>query len=138
MVPSLELKRRMRDERGLTMVEVLVALIIFAVGALAVAALTPLGSHSITKSGQNTRASELCSQVMERLLDTPYDDPDMDDGGHTDANNPYDGHYFVSWNVETNQPIDSCKRVTVTVRWPNSFSLTSVRLVAVSPESTWN
>ena len=138
MVPSLELKRRMRDERGLTMVE-------------SARRVDHLRGRRARRRGadaarvaldhqvrQNTRASELCSQVMERLLDTPYDDPDMDDGGHTDANNPYDGHYFVSWNVETNQPIDSCKRVTVTVRWPNSFSLTSVRLVAVSPESTWN
>jgi type IV pilus assembly protein PilV len=137
MVTRTRTRRRSRDERGLTLIEVLVALTLFALGALALAALVPAGTRTVSKAGEDTRASELAAQCMERLLDTPYGDPALDAGTHNDAQNPHAGRYWVSWQVEDNQPVGLCKRITVRVRWPASASPTLVRLVAVAAESSW-
>jgi type IV pilus assembly protein PilV len=129
---------RPRDARGVTLIEVLVALLLFAVGMLALASLIPAGTKSVSKSGEQTRASELAAQTVEALLDTPYGDGDLTAGTHQHPGNPHPGSYYVSWMVEDDQPLASCKRITVYVRWPTSTSTRFVRLTGVSPESSWN
>ena len=120
---------------GFTLVEVMVALVVFAVGALSMVALFPLGTRSVADAGQQTRASELATTTMERLLVTPYFDPDLDPGAHTATGSPLDDIYHVTWNVEDNAPVSGCKRITITVRWPLATSTTRVRLVGVASSS---
>lgn len=129
---------RPRDPRGVTLIEVLVALTLFAIGTLALASLIPAGTKSVSNSGEQTRASELAAQTIEVLLDTPYGDGNLTAGTHNDPDNPHPGSYFVSWVVQDDQPIASCKRITVIVRWPTATSTRFVRLIGVSPESSWN
>jgi prepilin-type N-terminal cleavage/methylation domain-containing protein len=100
---------------GFTLMEVMVALIIFSVGLLGLASVLPLGINRVTDSASDTRASELAAERAEKVITSPYDDPDNDAGDHTDPHNPRDGVYNVSWSVEVNQPITSCKRVTISV-----------------------
>ncbi len=126
---------RVRGTRGFTLIEVMVALVVFAIGVLSLAALIPLGTKGISRSGETTRASELSASTIERLLATPYGDGDLDAGAHSDPQNPYNGRYWTTWSVEDNQPITDCKRVTVTVRWPRSGSPTNVRVIGVKPRS---
>jgi prepilin-type N-terminal cleavage/methylation domain-containing protein len=126
------------ESRGFTLIELMVALVLFALGTLALAALIPTGAGVVTGAGQNTRASELCALKMEQLLDTPYSDSLLIAGTHQDPDNPYPGSYHVSWVVEDNQPYTDCKRITVYARWPNAGSARNARLIAVSPESSWD
>ncbi len=127
--------RAARVSRGFTLVEVMVALIVFAVGMLSLALLMPAGTRGVRKAGQNTRGSELAASSMERLLSTPYDDPDLNRGNHVDTGNPHDNSYFVSWSVDTGVPIANCKRITLSVAWPTAASSNTVRLVGVKPLS---
>jgi type IV pilus assembly protein PilV len=120
---------------GFTLVEVLVALIVFAIGVLSIATLMPLGSRSIVKSADQTRGSELISGAAERLLTTSYSDSTLTAGTHTDPGNPYDSKYYVRWIVEDDQPMASCKRVTVTAGWPSSSSPAGASVVIVIPRS---
>lgn len=120
---------------GFTLIELTVAMVVFAVGALALAALIPLGSNRQGQGGQFTRASSLAARACETLLTTPYDDPDLDPGAHDDPANPYLGRYHVHWSVEADQPIAACKRITVTVTRPASNSPALLRVVIVSPQS---
>lgn len=127
--------RHRSDNRGFTVIEVLIALIVFAIGALSVAALIPAGTKSNTSAGEETRASETGAACVEKLLASPYNSATLTPGGHADPANPYPGSYYVTWNVEENQPINLCKRITVTVRWPLANSANRVRLVAVTPRA---
>lgn len=120
---------------GFTLIELSVAMVVFAVAALALAALIPLGSNRQGEAGQFTRGSSLAARACETLLTTPYDDPDLDPGAHDDPANPYLGRYHVHWSVEADQPIAACKRITVTVTSPASNSPALVRIVIVSPQS---
>jgi Tfp pilus assembly protein PilV len=114
----------------------MVALLVFAVGALSLAILMPMGTRKIMAAGNQTEASGACATAAERLLATPYNDPLLDPGAHTDdANNPYPGRVYVDWNVEAEQPVPDCKRVTVNAHWPNAASPLQVRLVIVVPLS---
>ena len=121
--------------RGFSMMEILVALIVIAIGVFSMTALIPAGTRSNTKAGQQTRGSELASVTMERLLSTPYGDPDLDAGNHSDPNNPLDGGYFVTWVVEVDQPITRCKRITVETHWPTATATNQVRLIGVNPQA---
>jgi type IV pilus modification protein PilV len=120
---------------GFTLVEVLVALMVFVVGVLSIAAMMPSGSQSVNRSGDQTRASELASSCAERLLSTTFTDADLTTGTHLDPASPYDGKYYVGWSVEDNQPMPQCKRATVTVRWPTSLSAPGASVVVVVPKS---
>lgn len=104
-----------RKGAGFTLIEVLVAMVVFAIGCLGLAMCIPLGISRVGKAGQQTRASQLASFKAEAILTTPYTDPDLSSGTHNDTANPYDGAYYISWNVEDDAPVDSCKRVTIQV-----------------------
>ncbi|MGH7681613.1 MAG: type IV pilus modification PilV family protein [Candidatus Eiseniibacteriota bacterium] len=120
---------------GFTLVEVMVAMIVFAVGLLSLATLMPSGSGSVNRSADQTRASELLSQSAENLLSASYSDSTLVAGSHSDPTNPYDGKYYVRWTVEDDQPIPECKRVTITAGWPISLSFPGARVVIVKPRS---
>src|SRR5437762_13366887 len=95
--------------------------------------LVPLGARKITHSTQDSRASELAASRAERLLVTPYDDTALDPGAHEDDTNPVEGDIYVTWDVEEDQPITSCKRITVSAR-PGSTTATALaRVVIVTP-----
>jgi len=122
-----------RPEAGFTLVEVMIALVVLSIGLMAMLGLVPLGARKIVSSTQDSRASELAAARAEKLLVTPYDDALLDAGHHDDDDNPVEGDIYVTWDVETDQPIQSCKRITVSAR-PGSVSATALaRVVIVTP-----
>jgi type IV pilus modification protein PilV len=132
--PAAGSRPRLRPEAGLTLIEVLVAVVVFTVGALALVALVPTGMKKVTNSEADTRASALAAERCEQLLITPYDHSDLDAGNHQDDTNPHDGLYDVLWTVEEDQPVTECKRVTVTVERASSTKVLA-RLMIVVPHS---
>ena len=127
--------RDARDKAGFTLMEVLVALIIFAIGVLALALCVPAATKRVTASGKQTLASTLAAQAAEELLTVPYGDGTLTPGTHDDPANPHEGVYFVRWVVEDNQPIASCKRIRVSVARGAAGNPPEARVVIVSPRS---
>jgi prepilin-type N-terminal cleavage/methylation domain-containing protein len=130
-----ETSRGRLSERGFGLIELAVAIVVLAIGVLGLAALMPMGTRSAAKSGEVTRASELASAQAEKLLATPYSDPDLAPGAHQATPYPHSGGYYLTWVVEDNEPIASCKRVTVTIRWPSPSAPNKAQLVIVSPRA---
>ena len=100
---------------GFSLVEILIALAVFMVGALSLSLVMPLATNRIVKAASQTRASELSADCAERILVTPWDDSDLTSGTHNDPANPRDGAYYVSWAVLDSVPVPNCKRITVSV-----------------------
>lgn len=121
--------------RGFTLVEVMVALVIFAVGMLALVLCMPMATRGVVKSGTQTRASSLAAEAAEELLTIPYGDGDITAGTHDDPANPHLGRYFVRWVVEDDQPTASCKRITVKVARGSASATPEARLVIVTAQS---
>lgn len=124
-----------RPEQGFTLIEVLVALTIFATGMLALALTVPLATKRVMKAGVQTRASSIASEVAEDLLTAPFGDGSITSGTHDDPANPHDGLYYVRWVVEDDQPSDNCKRITVKVARRSVSATPEVQLVIVTAQS---
>jgi prepilin-type N-terminal cleavage/methylation domain-containing protein len=111
------------SERGFSLVEVMMAIVILSVGLLSLAQMMVLATHSNTLSGRMTSSSALAKEQLERLKATPFyvdpltktRNPALVDGGDLDATSPgyvqfYDGDgkavagvglFEVRWQIRT-------------------------------------
>ncbi len=104
------------NQEGFTLIEVLIAMAIFAVGILALAGLqvTYIGGNASAQ--MQTEATALGAQVIEHLKSLPFDAAELDP-----AANPHQppaggsGPYDVSWTVADNTPVNNAKTIDVTV-----------------------
>ena len=104
------------DKRGFTLIEVMVAMAIFAVGILALAGLQTNYISGNAQARLKTEATALGGHVIEQLRSMQFDSPDLDP-----ATNPHQppagstGPYDVQWSVADNTPVNNAKMVTVAV-----------------------
>jgi len=115
---------RTSGERGFTLIEVMVAIVILTVGLLSLAQMMVLATSSNTLSGRMTSASALAKDQLERLKAAPFytdpvaktRNPILQDGGDIDVPGGdgfaqhYDrdgipvaagGQFEVRWKIET-------------------------------------
>jgi len=138
--------RRVNDHQGMSLIEVLIAAAILAVGLLALVSAFPIGYVDVTASGGQSRATSYAQSMMEQLKNQPFpaafpvngaDVPDITPGVD-------DVQYTRTWNICL---IDLCPpppppglptvapnrvaRVRVTVQWgggrPQTVILESMR-----------
>ena len=64
---------RRRDQRGVTMVELMVAMVLMAVALLALAASIPYALYGVVASGFQTTATLLAQEAIERATATDYE-----------------------------------------------------------------
>ncbi len=115
-------KQQMENEAttgngGFTLVEVLVAIAIFAIGILALASLQAvyIGGNSFAR--MQTEATALGGEWLESLKILPYTHADLDATG-----NPHQrsvGAYRIQWDVSDNTPINDVKTIRITVTSAN-------------------
>jgi len=118
------------NERGASIVEMMIALIVLAIGILAVGQLFPAGTRGQQKDRMFTTAHMLANEQLETLRAIDWSDPSLDVGTHgpdsVGTNNQYALTYIVS---PMPAPMDQVKRVDVTVTYtflrPRSVSATT-------------
>jgi len=96
-------------EKGFTLVEVLIAITIFAYGILAVAGMQIASMKGNTSARDLTEASTVGSDQLEKLMLSAYDS--ISDGSRTKD------IYGITWNVQDNTPQPDTKTVIVNVSW---------------------
>ena len=98
---------------GFTLLEVLIAISIFAVGILAIAGMQIRSINLNSAARMQTEATNAAVDCMERLLSLPYEHPDLDEENGTQQTQV--GAYTVFYKVEDEYPISWCKTITVWV-----------------------
>jgi prepilin-type N-terminal cleavage/methylation domain-containing protein len=117
--------RRYQTETGLTLIEVLTGLSIFAVIAAGLASSTVATLRANQLSKETTAAASLVQDAIERFrsIDPAANSELLTAGAHVDVNNPLTemglaGGYFTRvWVVTTNLPRTGMKTVRVYVSW---------------------
>lgn len=109
-------------ERGASLIEVMLALVVLAVGILAVARLFPLGSQNQLQSRMTATASYFARQKSEALRALPGAHSDLASGRHpagTATESLGDGGQWQRYyEVATMpSPLQSVRRIVVTVNW---------------------
>jgi prepilin-type N-terminal cleavage/methylation domain-containing protein len=120
---------------GFSLVEVLIALAVFMVGALSLSVVMPMATKRIVKAASQTRASELSADCAEQILATPWADADLVAGTHADPANPRNGIYYVTWAVLDSVPVPNCKRVTVSVSRNSAGAAALAQVTVVVPRA---
>ncbi|MCD6198997.1 MAG: prepilin-type N-terminal cleavage/methylation domain-containing protein [Deltaproteobacteria bacterium] len=142
------------DQRGFSLIEILIAITVFAIGILAV------GNMQITAIKGNSFANDLTEAVtlaqskMEELISLNYNDPLLDDGdldgtnqdldddgiddggndfglndiGNADGSEQYQAvgnlQYNIFWNIAPDEPTTDTKIIRVIVTWRSHGGLT--------------
>jgi len=109
---NADLKLSKKDE-GFTLIEVVVAVSIFAVGLLAIGIMHMSAIRANSTAAKITELSSWSLNRVEQLMSIPYDDPLLGVAG-----NPHqvtsDG-YTISWTVADNNPTPNTKLISITV-----------------------
>ena len=98
------------NNKGFTLVEVMIGMAIFVIGYLAVASMQMVAIKGGTSARKTTEAATLAADRLESLIVLPFDD--IGDGGPVT-----EGAYRVVWQVADDSPLLNTKTITVTVTW---------------------
>ena len=112
----------LKDQKGVTLVEIMVALVIFGIGMVMAMRTLPMGSQKTTESRNITIAMNLAQEKLEELKGLGYGDVDLVNGAHVDPDNPIQRNYQRSRAVVEDSPITGMKSISVSVTYPTSSS----------------
>ena len=98
------------NNKGFTLVEVMIGMAIFVIGYLAVTSMQMLAIKGDTSARKTTEAATLAADQLETLIVLPYDN--IASGGPVT-----EGAYTVSWQVADDTPLPNTKTITVMVSW---------------------
>jgi type IV pilus modification protein PilV len=110
----------MTKNQGYTLIEVLIAMAIFAVGFLALATLQIKSIKQNASAKMYTEATSVAVESLERLISLPFDHSDLNQG-----NNPHSmttGGYTIQWNVQDDIPVTATKTIVINVTGTNPYA----------------
>ena len=110
------------DQRGATLIELMMALVVLALGVLAVAQVFPAGTRSQIKDSLMSSASYYAQETIEDVGTMTWSDPNLAPGRHPPGAaedslgtlGTWRRHYDVA---DMAAPLDNLRKVTVTVSW---------------------
>ena len=105
-----------KSKKGFTIVEVMIAMAIFAIGILGVAKMQLKSTNSNTTSRTMTEASTFAVDQIEQLMSVPYDNAAMAANSYTNIQNQM---YNLSWRITDNNPVTNTKQIAMTVTFRN-------------------
>ena len=138
------MKININNEKGFSLIEILIAITIFAIGILAVGKMQIKAIQGNSFANDLTEATTLAQNRMEELIGFSYTDPLLDDtngngnAGIDSANattadhNAVDGRYNIFWNIAPDHYISNTKGIKIIITWtdkgaPKEVSITSMK-----------
>ncbi len=103
---------------GFTLIEVMIALVILAVGILALGTMQIVSIRTNAFSSEMTYSTMLAQQRMEILRNLAYNDTDLNSGHHDELPTiigDKGASYTVTWDVDTS--VADMKTITVDITW---------------------
>jgi prepilin-type N-terminal cleavage/methylation domain-containing protein len=109
------------SERGFSLVEILMALVVITIGIMGVAQMFPSASRGQVRDKMLQGATYLAQEQLETLSNLTWSDPSLTAGRHPAAgvtacgtNNAWNRYWKVTAMAA---PLDNLKLITVIVQW---------------------
>ena len=125
--------RRLKDVGGFTLLEVMITVVIFAIGLLGLAGLQIVAIKGNSFGQQMSVASTLAQNQLEQLRRTSYSS--LSDGFDTYTDQANGVTYNRAWDVIPDASHPDWMRVEVTVNWTGPTSGRTVTLSTVVSNS---
>ncbi len=131
---DINIKVFKNNQHGFTLIEIMIAMVVFAIGILAVAAMQTSAIKCNSRASGLTEATIVADSRMEQFMTLDYNDPVLNDtdgdgvGGLNDATiASSDGSsvyaaqsglvYNIFWNIAINSPVLNTKQIRLIVNW---------------------
>ena len=125
-------KRGEKNSPGFTLIEVLMAMAILAIGLISVASLIAKASVQDIRAGHVSQGNLLIEEFLENAARAQYSAQAFNALTDTHVNTVIDGVRFsMNCTLSDNTPLERCKEMTCTLIWNNSGSQVSERYVYV-------
>jgi len=121
----------LKSKNGMSLVEIIVAMAIMGLGIVMVMRTLPDSSTATTRARNVSKATNLAQETLERLMDTPYTHADLAAGAHNDPDNPIEGAFTRTWNVQDDTPYTDMKQIVITVGYPTAQSDSTVTIDSI-------
>lgn len=122
-------------QSGFTLIEVMIALVIFAVGFLAMNSLQLTSINKNAASSSITGSTSWASAQIEDILSWDYLDARLVQGAAITPLTSQDGVYTITWSVTDNTVINNTKLVTITVNWNQMGTGQTTTITTVVPKT---
>ena len=111
-----------RHERGASLIELMIALVVLSLGILAVAQMFPAGARGQMQDRMMTAASYYAQEKIEEVARLAWSDAALTVGRHPPGLATEDLGSTGKWHryydvASLPAPLDNLKKVTVTVNW---------------------
>ena len=117
-----------KSKEGFTLIEMLVATTVLALGIMAIAGVFPMSLRVTENMRVITKGTAYAHQKMAELRTLSYNDPALDAGVHVE-NDTIEGNFIREYRVDDDFPVEGMKRVMVKVQWlhpiPDSIKIYS-------------
>jgi general secretion pathway protein I len=97
------------NKKGFTLLEIVIALAIFAIGLVGLLSLFPVGFQSAKKASDLTQATIYAQEKMEELKQSDFDSISDSSGTFSDSR--------FSWDLATSSVSTGLKKLELTVSW---------------------
>lgn len=124
------MKKNLRKQDGFTLLEILVALTIFAVGMLGIAGVQIQSLRYNSGSDDRTRTAAAAQDVLEQILSWNDDDPVFNVDTTAPVNIATQADFTATYTIDSAAPVNGVATVTVNVTRTatgRSVSLTTYR-----------
>lgn len=143
------LSASVKDEKGFTLLEVILAVSILSVGLLAVASMQASSIRGNAFAGGISQGTVWGSDRMEKLISLAYQDygssllQDTDGDGNTGLDHAASGtadhqethdKYTIYWNIADNNLLSDTKTINLIVLWTEHGAQKSVSMQYVVPK----
>ena len=127
-----------REEKGFTLLEVMIAVAILAFGILAVASMQTSSMYGDSVANRLTEGTGWAGSKMEELLAIPETDARLSTGTHGPETvmsgvSRYEVNWEVIDSVDSLNPLEDAKLIVVTVTWQDKGNPKSTELRCIRP-----